>query len=54
MECSARGGVVKRFLTGLGQLALLCLGIAIAIATAAAVLAVLDPMRDMPYVGRSA
>jgi hypothetical protein len=36
---------VKRFLTGLGQLALIWLGIAIAIATAAAVLAVLD---DMP------
>jgi protein gp37 len=36
---------MKRILTGLGQLALIWLGIAIAIATAAAVLAVLD---DVP------
>lgn len=45
---------MKRFLTGLGQLALIWLGIAIAVATAAVVLAVLDPMRDTPYVGRRA
>jgi hypothetical protein len=45
---------MKRFLTGLGQLALIWLGIAIAIATAAAVLAVLDPMHDVPYAERSA
>jgi len=45
---------VKRVIKSIGQLALIWLGIAIAIATAAAVLAVLDPMRDTPYVGRSA